>query len=75
MPAIPLATCEARLALYLAAEAKILLGQAVEIDGEKLTRANLEAVQTGIELWSKRVQNATIVAAGRGRSRVVAPGW
>ena len=75
MPAIPLSTCQARLDLYLAAEAKILLGQAVEIDGEKLTRANLADVQAGIELWSKRVQNATNIAAGRGRARTVAPGW
>ena len=75
MPAIPLATCEARLTLYLSAEAKILAGQVVEIEGQRLTRANLADVQAGIELWSQRVQNATNVAAGRGRSRVVAPGW
>lgn len=75
MPAISLETAQARLTLYLAAEAKILAGQVVEIDGEKLTRANLESVQAGIDVWSKRVQEATNAASGRGRSRVVAPGW
>lgn len=75
MPALTLAQAEAKLAAYLAAEEKILLGQTVEIDGERLTRANLEAVQRGVDLWNKRVQALTQSAAGRGRARTVAPSW
>ena len=39
---------KARLKLYLAAEKAILSGQSYEIEGLKLTRANLKDVQTMI---------------------------
>lgn len=74
MAGITLAQAEAKLAAYLAAEEKVLTGQKVEIDGEALTRANLEQIQKGIELWDGRVKKLT-ASAGRGRARAMAPGW
>lgn len=75
MAGITLAQAEAKLAEYLAAETKILTGQKVEIDGQSLTRANLEAVQQGIDIWNARVTSLSARASGRGRSRTISPGW
>jgi hypothetical protein len=75
MAGITLAQAEAQLALYLAAETKILAGQKVEIDGQALTRANLESVQTGIDTWNNRVRTLSGRASGRGRSVTPNPGW
>lgn len=75
MAGIDLATAEARLTAYLAAEAKVLAGQRVEIDGQSLTRANLEQIQSGISIWDARVKELTTKASGRGRVRTVSPGW
>lgn len=75
MAGITLAQAEAKLAEYLAAETKVLLGQKVEIDGQALSRANLQQIQDGIDAWNKRVQNLSAAASGRGRARTVAPGW
>lgn len=54
MAGITLEIAEARLTKYLDAEEKILLGQVVDIDGEHLTRADLDAVQRGVSLWQRR---------------------
>lgn len=75
MAAITLAQAEAKLAAYLAAEDKVLLGQVVEIDGQKLQRGDLVAIQNGVKLWQQRVGELTARAAGRGRARTVSPGW
>lgn len=56
MAGITLVQAEARLALYLDAEAKVLAGQEVRIDGELMRRADLDMIQTGIRLWEGRVQ-------------------
>ena len=74
MAGITLAQAETKLAAYLAAEEKVLNGQKVEIDGEALTRANLEQIQKGITLWDGRVKALT-ASAGRGRARAMSPGW
>jgi hypothetical protein len=58
-----------RLQAYLDAEDKILLGQTVEMDGRRLTRANLEMVQRGIVLWDTRCR-ALDPSAGGGAMRV-----
>lgn len=73
MAGITLEQAQAKLDAYLSAEEKILLGQKVSIDGQELTRANLEFVQRGVELWNQRVRQLTGTAAGRGRMRTVAP--
>jgi hypothetical protein len=66
MAGITLEMAEARLALYLDAEAKILKGQRVDMDGKSLTRADLAAVQQGIALWNSRAHNL----AGNNRIQV-----
>lgn len=63
MAGITLEQAEAQLALYLDAEEKILAGQAVERAGKRLTRADLESVQRGIEIWNARVNR--LAAGGR----------
>ncbi len=75
MAGLTLAQAEAKLAEYLAAETKVLKGQSVSIDGETLTRANLDSIQRGIDAWDKRVKNLSSAAECRGRARTVAPGW
>lgn len=59
MAGITLAIAEARLTEYLTAETKVLAGQKVVIDGTEMTRANLDAIQKGIEIWNGRVQRLT----------------
>lgn len=73
MAGITLAQAQTKLEAYLAAEEKILLGQAVQIDGQTLTRANLEMVQRGVAAWDSRVKQLTTAASGRGRMRSIAP--
>lgn len=69
MTGITLAQAQSQLEAYLAAEQKILLGQKVAIDGQELTRANLDAVQAGITAWDARVKSLT--ASRRGRMRTI----
>lgn len=75
MAGITLAQADAQLALYLAAETKILAGQKVEIDGQALTRANLEMVQKGIDRWDSKVKELSARASGTSRSRSMSPRW
>lgn len=72
MAGLDLATCEAKLAEYLAAETKILKNQSVQIDGDTYTRADLAAIQAGIEMWDlrvKRYSTGTRRSLGYGVSR------
>lgn len=73
MSGISLAQAEAQLALYLAAEEKVLSGQSYEIAGRKLTRADLAAIQQGISTWNSRVQQLSRTASGRGRHITMVP--
>jgi len=75
MAALTAAQAEAKLTAYLAAEEKILLGQVVEIDGQRLQRADLEKVIAGRKYWEGRVAELQARESGRGRVRTVAPGW
>ncbi|HEY0847406.1 MAG TPA: DUF6148 family protein [Noviherbaspirillum sp.] len=74
MSGITLAQAEAQLAAYLAAETAVLTGQSYEIAGRKMTRADLEAIQSGITIWNARVRELTSRAQGRGRARTIVPG-
>lgn len=73
MAGITLAQAEAKLASYLSAEEKILLGQKVAIDGQELTRAHLEFVQQGVALWDARVKTLSARDSGVGRVITVCP--
>lgn len=70
MPGITLAIAQARLTEYLNAEAAVLLGQSYQIAGRGLTRADLEDIQKGIEIWNQRV-GALEGSAVRGARAVV----
>lgn len=73
MAGITLQQAQAQLDAYLAAEAKILHGQKVEIDGRALTRADLRFVQSGIDTWNNRVRDLQATSKGRSRMRTVTP--
>jgi hypothetical protein len=55
MPGITLAQAQAKLTEYMDAESAILTGQSYSIAGRSLTRADLKAVQDGIERYQKMV--------------------
>lgn len=71
MAGITLVQAEAQLAAYLAAETAVLSGQSYEIAGRRLTRADLETIQKGIEIWSARVDTLTAAVEGAGRVRTI----
>lgn len=73
MTTLDAATCNARLQIYLDAEAAILLGQSVEVAGRRLTHANLAEVRQGITDWNQRLQAATRAEAGGRRCVNAAP--
>lgn len=75
MAGITLAQADAKLQQYLAAETKVLAGQSVEIDGQKLQRADLAMIQQGIDTWDARVKTLSQAASGQSRTRRVAPRW
>ena len=66
---------KSRLKLYKNAEAAILSGQSYEVEGLKLTRANLKDVQSMIETLDKKLSALEKKKKGRTNFRVVAPGW
>lgn len=66
MAGITAETAQARLDAYLDAEAKVLMGQATEMDGRRLTRADLAAIQDGIRIWNARVVELSAVTDGGG---------
>lgn len=61
-----MSTATEMLALYIAAEKKILLGQTVEINGRRLTRSNLSEVIKGRQEWERRVNSEN--NSGRGHA-------
>lgn len=71
MAGITLAQAEARLTEYLAAEAAVLSEQAFQLYGKAVTRADLAAIQKGIELWDMRVKALSMGS----RRRLLAPNW
>lgn len=75
MAGITLAQAEARLQDYLNAEARVLAGLVVEMNGRRLTLADLGEIQRGIEIWNQRVQIAELESKRRGRAVNVAPGF
>jgi len=74
MAGITLATAQAQLDAYLAAEASILSAQDYTIGNRRLMRADLAKVQAGIALWNQRVQDLT-ARQRRGRHVVPAPNF
>lgn len=71
MAGITLTQAQAQLDAYLAAETAVLTGQKYEIAGRVLERADLVAIQKGIDLWNGRVM--ALSAKASGRSRAISP--
>lgn len=72
MAGITLAQAQAQLDLYLAAEAAVLAKQSYEIAGRKMTFANLQEIQLGVETWNSRCTSLS-ASTGRGRGRTIVP--
>ena len=66
---------EARLARYYKAEDAILSGQSYEVEGLKLTRANLKDVQSMINTLESKISALNAKLRGRAKFRIVRPGW
>lgn len=75
MAGITLTQAETQLAAYVAAETKVLQGQAYEISGRRLTRANLAEIRDGMDYWDRKVKELTGSSGGRGRAATLAPRW
>lgn len=75
MAGITLEQAQAKLAQYLAAEEAVLLGQQYTINNRSLTRADLRAIQEGIDTWNKRVESLSARASGRSRAIAPRPNW
>lgn len=56
MAGLTAAQSETQLAAYLAAETAVLAGQSYSINGRTLTRANLNEIQQGIQIWDQRAK-------------------
>lgn len=59
MAGISAAQAESQLTAYLAAETAVLAGQSYEINGRRVTRANLAEIQAGIKIWNERAKSLT----------------
>jgi hypothetical protein len=59
MAGITLVQAQALLDGHLAALEKVLKGQKVEMDGKSLTRADITALQAGVDKWESRVNLLT----------------
>lgn len=75
MAGITLTQAEIQLAAYVTAELKVLQGQAYEISGRRLTRANLTEIRDGMDFWDKKVKELTNSVGGIRRSVTAAPRW
>ena len=74
MAGITLAQAQSQLDAYLAAETAVLASQSYEIAGRKLTRADLQFIQSGIDIWNSRVVTLSNQSQGRSRSRTIVLG-
>lgn len=65
MAGITLVQAEARLTDYLAAEEAVLAGQSYSLAGRSVTKADLQWIQKGIEIWDQRVKNLSTTTGGK----------
>lgn len=66
MAGITATQAQTQLEAYLAAEAAVLSNQSYELNGRKVTRADLAAIQSGITIWNQRAKSLS-----RGGIRVI----
>jgi len=74
MAGITIEQAQAKLDEYLAAETAVLTNQAYTIAGRSVTRADLDSIQKGIELWNNRVIEITAKNSNTKRTVVMRPG-
>lgn len=74
MAGITLASAQAQLDLWLAADAAVAAGQSYSIKDRSLTRADAGEITQKIEYWNNWVQKLSRAARGRGRTRYVVTG-
>ena len=60
-----MSTASDMLASYLAAESAILLNKEYEMNGRRVTRQDLPAIQRGRQEWERRVSAENAAKAGR----------
>lgn len=75
MAGIDLTTAQNKLNQYLAAEEAVLLGQEYVINGRKLVRADLAAIQKGIDYWNQWVKRLSARSGGRSAAIVPRPNF
>lgn len=73
MAAIPLATAQAKLQSWLDAEDALATAQSTDVNGIRVTRADLAQVREQIAFWERRVERAAR-GGGPSVSRVVLRG-
>lgn len=74
MAGITLAQAQAQLDAWLAASLATATGQAYEIAGRRLTRANAAEITANINTWNARVVTLSLQSGGRSRARTVVVG-
>lgn len=74
MAGITLDQAQAKLDEYLAAETKVLAGQAYTIGGRSMTRADLAEIRAGRDDWDAKVKSLSRIASGRSRARTIVAG-
>lgn len=60
-----MSTATTMLSLYIAAETAVLAGQSYELQGRKVTKADLETIQAGRREWELKAAAETAAASGR----------
>lgn len=73
MAGITLEQAQQQLDTWLAASLAVAKGQAYEIEGRKMTRANLAEIQQSITFWDARVKALTPTSRRGPRVRYVVP--
>lgn len=74
MAGITLQEAEETLAAYRAALTAVLKRQSYELNGRRLTMADLKDIEAGIDRWDARVKNLSRQSTGRSRARTIVPG-
>ncbi|MEM5461594.1 DUF6148 family protein [Paraburkholderia phytofirmans] len=73
MAGITLEQAQQQLDTWMAASLKVASGQAYEIEGRKMTRANLAEIQQSITFWDAKVKSLTPTRRRGARVRYVVP--
>ncbi len=67
MSIISLATAQAQLNLWLAADAAVASNQEYQIEGRRLRRADAAEIRTNIDYWERKVAQASPATGSRTR--------